>query len=78
MKRSLVVVGLVVGLAAFSGSASAEEKGPIRTRTVEIVGRVQQPVAAVEVNKVRPKVGLADLKQPLVERTEAATKSDPF
>lgn len=78
MKRSLLVVGLVVGLAALSSSASAEEKGPITTRVVEIVGRVQRPVASVEVSKARAKVVLTELRQPFIARTEEATQHDPF
>ena len=45
---------------------------------VTIVGRVQKPIASVDVNKISPKLTLAELRQPFLDRIEAATKSDPF
>jgi hypothetical protein len=62
--------------------AEAQEKQPARgvisIREVVIVGRVQKPVASVDVNKLQPKLTLADLKQPLVDRIEEAVHHDPF
>ena len=45
---------------------------------VTIVGRVQKPIASVDVNKISPKLTLAELRQPFLDRIEAVTKSDPF
>ena len=74
---------LFVGLVLFTlaGTAAAQRKssgGPITIGEITIVGRVPKPVAAVDVSKIQPKLALAELKQPFLERIEAATKRDPF
>lgn len=62
--------------------AAAQRKsaggGPITLGEITIVGRVPKPVAAVDVSKIQPKLALAELKQPFLERIEAATKRAPF
>jgi len=68
----------LIGVLVVSGSAGAEEKGPLTTRTVEIVGRLPRPTAAVEVSRARAKVAVSELRQPFVEGAEAATRRDPF
>lgn len=65
-------------LAAGSASAQRKSGGPITIGEITIVGRVPKPVAAVDVSKIQPKLALAELKQPFLERIEAATKRDPF
>ena len=79
MHRSLSLVVAVASLLV-AGSASAQRKsgGPITIGEITIVGRVPKPVAAVDVSKIQPKLALAELKQPFLERIEAATKRDPF
>jgi hypothetical protein len=65
----------------FSGEAFAQEKKPDRVITISevtIVGRVQKPIASVDVNKIQPKLTLAELRQPFLDRIEAATLKDPF
>ena len=54
------------------------QKGPITIREVTIVGRVQKPVAAVDVSKISPKLTLAELKQPFLDRIEEAARKEPF
>ncbi len=81
MKR--LVVSAAVGLAtllAFRGEAFAQKKGDhvITISEVTIVGRVQLPIASVDVNKIQPKLTLAELRQPFLDRIEAATLKDPF
>jgi hypothetical protein len=61
--------------------AEAQEKPAGRVITISevtIVGRVQKPIASVDVNKIQPKLTLAELRQPFLDRIEAATSSDPF
>lgn len=76
MKRlsSLVVaLGLGVGLVALPASAAAQEKaqrGVITLAEVTITGRIQKPIAAVDVSKIAPKLTLAELEHRL-ERTAA-------
>lgn len=81
MKR-IVVAGLVGSVVlSLSSGAFAQEKSGGRVITlgeVTIVGRVQKPIASVDVNKIQPKLTLAELKQPFLDRIEEATKSDPF
>lgn len=77
MKR-IVLVLAALGLLAFDGSAEAAEKGVITINEVTIVGRVQKPVASVDVSKIQPKLTLAELRQPFIDRIEEAAKHDPF
>ncbi len=68
-------------LLAFEGKAHAQEKPGGRVITISevtIVGRVQKPIASVDVNKIQPKLTLAELRQPFLDRIEAATTKDPF
>jgi len=63
--------------------AQAQETKPAGGRVitiseVTIVGRVQKPIASVDVNKIQPKLTLAELRQPFLDRIEAATLKDPF
>jgi hypothetical protein len=53
-------------------------KGVITLNEVTIVGRVQKPVAAVDVARIRPRLTLAELRQPFVERIEEAVYKEPF
>lgn len=74
---AVAVVGLGLALAH---DASAQKGGGrvITISEVTIVGRVQKPIASVDVNKIPPKLTLSELKQAFVDRIEAATKQDPF
>jgi hypothetical protein len=60
--------------------ASAQQKsgGVITINEVTIVGRVQKPVASVDVSKIQPKLTLAELRQPFLDRIEEAARKDPF
>jgi hypothetical protein len=85
---------MLVGIAALalvlSASAVAQAQNPAKKKTgpatkgvitladITIVGRVQKPVAAIDVAKIRPKVALAELRQPFVDRIEEAIFKEPF
>ncbi len=45
---------------------------------VTIVGRVQKPIAAVDVSRLQPKLTLGAKKQPFVDRIEKALQEAPF
>lgn len=61
------------------GAAEAQQKGGVITiNEVTIVGRVQKPVASVDVSKIQPKLTLAELRQPFLGRIEDAARKDPF
>lgn len=69
----LLSVSLVPGL------ASAQKKSRVVTISeVTIVGRVQKPIAAVDVSRIQPKLTLGELRQPFIDRIEKAISHDPF
>ena len=73
---SALVASAVLVLA---GEASAQQKGGVITiNEVTIVGRIQKPVASVDVSKIQPKLTLAELRQPFLDRIEEAARKDPF
>jgi len=70
---------LAVALLGVSAPASAQKKGNVITiAEVTIVGRVQKPIASVDVSKIQPKLTLAELRQPFLDRIEEAIGRDPF
>ena len=77
MKRML---GPAILLLCFSvQEARAQQKGRVVTISeVTIVGRVQKPIAAVDVSRIQPKLTLAELRQPFLERIERALYRAPF
>jgi hypothetical protein len=79
MKSHLLAVLSATGLLLVAGDASAQQKGGVITiNEVTIVGRVQKPVASVDVSKIQPKLTLAELRQPFLDRIEEAARKDPF
>ena len=59
--------------------ASAQKKSRVVTISeVTIVGRVQKPIAAVDVSRIQPKLTLGELRQPFIDRIEKAISHDPF
>ncbi|HYP97745.1 MAG TPA: hypothetical protein VER96_03655 [Polyangiaceae bacterium] len=73
--RSCVLVSALV----VSSSAFGQKKGRVVTISeVTIVGRVQKPIAAVDVSRIQPKLTLAELRQPFLDRIEKAIYNDPF
>jgi hypothetical protein len=81
MKVSHLMFGLaaVAGLSLVDASAHAQQAGRVITiGEVTIVGRVQKPIASVDVSKIQPKLTLAELRQPFLDRIEQATFKDPF
>jgi hypothetical protein len=78
MKRIVVALFALAALAT-SGTAFAQKKGNVITiGEVTIVGRVQKPIASVDVSKIQPKLTLAELRQPFLDRIEEAVGRDPF
>ena len=80
-----IMVGALAVCAAFpvaaqqkKRTATTGQKGVINLADITIVGRVQKPVAAVDVARIRPKLALAELRQPFVDRIEDAAYKEPF
>jgi hypothetical protein len=70
-----------IGVCSFQGEAGAQEKagrGVITLAEVTITGRIQKPIAAVDVSRIQPKLTLAELRQPFLDRIEKAVLRDPF
>ena len=74
-----VLTGLTVLSLLLPSLASAQKKPRVVTITeITIVGRVQKPIAAVDVSRIQPKLTLAELRQPFLDRIEKAVYHDPF
>lgn len=79
-------VALALGVVGLAGEAAAQDKeapkeggrGVITLAEVTITGRIQRPIAAVDVSRIQPKLTLAELRQPFLERIEKAIYKDPF
>jgi hypothetical protein len=80
MRRLAVLVSLV--LLSFARVGDCQQKKPgnrvITISEVTIVGRVQKPIAAVDVSRIQPKLTLGELRQPFLDRIERAISRDPF
>lgn len=60
------------------GAHGKQQQGVLQVGEITIVGRVQKPIAAVDVAKIQPKLTLAELRQPFLDRIEEAVHKDPF
>ena len=88
MRKALAAITVGLAVLALSPLASAQEKkgaapaggqkGVITLAEVTITGRIQKPIAAVDVARIQPKLTLAELRQPFLDRIEQAIYSDPF
>lgn len=79
MKRASLCVGMFAGALLWSLSASAQGKRRVVTISeVTIVGRIQKPIAAIDVSRIQPKLTLAELHQPFFDRIEKAIYKHPF
>ena len=90
MKKLSLSIALVASFALatlVASSASAQDKkkgegggqrGVITLAEVTITGRIQKPIAAVDVNRIQPKLTLAELRQPFLDRIEQAIYKEPF
>jgi len=74
-----VTLALAAGLALTSTEAMAQKKGKTTDLgEITIVGRVQKPVAAVDITRLAPKLTLSELRQPFLDRIEQALQKEPF
>jgi hypothetical protein len=93
MRRSRLVGGLILCAAlalpalalgqAAGGKSPAKAKdraprGVITLAEVTITGRIQKPIAAVDVTRLQPKLTLSERKQEFVARIDEAIYRDPF
>jgi len=82
IRRQLASLGVAALVAAStSAPALAQSSGKSRVVTISevtIVGRIQKPIAAVDVSRIQPKLTLAELRQPFLQKIEEAIYRSPF
>jgi len=85
MKAIVPMILVVVGLLVTTSGAYAQNKKPaaaggnvLQLKEIEIVGRVQKPVASVDVGRKTMSLTLAELRQPFLDRIEEAISHAPF
>jgi len=71
-------LGLTLGLSSVARAQTAGKSRVVTISEVTIVGRIQKPIAAVDVSRIQPKLTLAELRQPFLQRIEAAIYRSPF
>ncbi|MBM4357577.1 MAG: hypothetical protein FJ096_05640 [Deltaproteobacteria bacterium] len=86
--RSFAAVAVLL-TTAWGGRAAAQDaadlkskprapRGVITLAEVTITGRLQKPIAAVDVQRIRASLTLTELKQPFLQRIEGAIYKEPF
>jgi hypothetical protein len=81
MRITKLTAWAIAASLSISASALAQEKpakGVITLAEVTIVGRIQKPIAAVDVNRIQPKLTLQELRQPFLDKIEQAVYQEPF
>ena len=79
LRYAALGLGLVLSLSsAAHAQAPANKSRVVTISEVTIVGRIQKPIAAVDVSRIQPKLTLAELRQPFLQRIEAAVYRSPF
>lgn len=77
--RRATIAALSAATSLVASNALGQAKNRVVTISeVTIVGRVQKPIASVDVSRIQPKLTLSELKQPFLERIERALSRDPF
>jgi hypothetical protein len=75
--RGAIKAVAVLSLGLFAGNVQAQGK-VVTISEVTIVGRLQKPIAAVDVSRIQPKMTLAELRQPFLDRIAEAIYRAPF
>jgi hypothetical protein len=78
LAQGLLAVAVLSGSTlAFAQKASSKSR-VVTISEVTIVGRIQKPIAAVDVSRIQPKLTLAELRQPFLQKIEEAIYRSPF
>lgn len=80
------LVGFFGTVVLVTSSAAAQDtkskgrapRGVITLAEVTITGRLQKPIAAVDVQRIRASLTLSELKQPFLKRIETVIYAEPF
>jgi hypothetical protein len=75
--RKTPALALLLALTTLGGASLAEEKKPIEIQVV-IKGRIPRPMAAIDVSRIAPKLGVNDLRKPSTGAIEQVISKDPF
>ncbi len=59
-------------------SKSRRPRGVITLAEITITGRIQKPIAAVDVSRLRPELTLSELRRPFLGRIGQAVYKAPF
>ena len=83
MRRAMMMVAGCLALSTMAQPAAAEDekdkaRGAITLTEVTITGRIEKPIAAVDVARIAPRLTLAELRQPFLDRIEQAIFKSPF
>lgn len=82
MRRTIALLvasaAVLVTTSAGAQDKGKQQRGVITLAEVTITGRIQKPIAAVDVSRIQPKLTLAELRQPFLDRIEQAIYKDPF
>jgi hypothetical protein len=79
MTRIREVRALALAAVSFAAASSAHAESRVVTISeVTIVGRVQKPIAAVDVSRIQPQLTLAELRQSFSQDIEKALFRAPF
>lgn len=73
----LALAGVVAAVGLSTQPAFAQGR-VVTISEVTIVGRVQKPIAAVDVSRIQPRLTLAELRQKFTDRIERALYRAPF
>jgi hypothetical protein len=81
-RRGSCTLGFLIAAAVLAVaprvSAQASKGRVVTISEVTIVGRIQKPIAAVDVSRIQPKLTLAELRQPFLQKIEEAIFRSPF
>jgi len=86
MPLPIAVALVVTAWLALPSTAAAQEtkskgrapRGVITLAEVTITGRLQKPIAAVDVQPLRAALTLTELEQPFIKRIEKVIYAEPF
>lgn len=74
----LMATSALLTLSLAATAARAEDDDTVTLGDITIVGRIQKPIVAVDVSRIQPKMTLAELRQPFLDRIEGAIFRAPF
>jgi hypothetical protein len=76
--RSLLFTAAVFVAAPLARAEETGTKGTFTLPPVTIVGRIQKPIATVDVNRVGFTLPMRDLKSPSAAAITESVRADPF